>query len=255
MHPTAQVHATARLGAGVVVGPYAVIGPSVEIGAGTRLAAHAVVERDTTIGSECEIGVGVVVGGAPQDRTYGGAPTRVEIGDGTSIREYSTVNRGSATGVTRIGRRCFLMTYVHVAHDCRLDDDVTLANFVQLAGHVHVEAGATLGGTTAVQQFVRIGTLAFVGGASRVVADVPPYMRAAGNPLRWYGVNTVGLTRANTSRHTRQALKHAYRLLFNSDLVRADALAQVRDEAADVPEVSRLADFLDRAASGAVVEA
>lgn len=243
VHPTAHVAPDVRLAPGTVVGPYAVLGPGVTVGAETRIGAHAVVRRDTAIGARCEVGPGAVLGGDPQDRRYGGEPTRLEIGDETRIREYSTINRGTtARGATRIGRRCYLMTYVHVAHDCTIEDDVTIANAVQLGGHVHVEAGAVLGGTAAVQQFVHIGTLGFVGGASRVVRDVPPYVRAAGDPLRLYGINTLALTRAGVPPATCLALKRAFRLLFNSDLTSAEAAALLRREGGAPPEVLRLLD-------------
>ncbi len=254
LHPTASVDPVARLGPNVVVGPYAVIGPGVALGDGTVVGAHAVLEGDTALGRGCVIGVGAALGGAPQDRRYGGRATRLEIGEDTVIREYTTVNRGShGEGITRIGHRCFLMTYVHVGHDCVIEDDVTIANAVQLGGHVHVEAGVTLGGTAAVQQFVRIGTLAFVGGGTRVVQDVPPYTRAAGDPLRLYGINAIGLTRAGVSADVRDALKRAFRLIFNSDLTPREASALVRERLGHVPEIERLVAFLERAEHGVPV--
>jgi UDP-N-acetylglucosamine acyltransferase len=145
------------------------------------------------------------------------------------------------------------MSYVHVAHDCAIEDEVTLANGVQLAGHVRVERGASVGGLTPVHQFVRIGTLAFVGGASRVSQDVPPYARASGNPCKLYGINTIGLTRAGLSADTRQAVKRAYRLLFNSDLTVPEAVDLLRDRAREVPEVGHLVDFVSRSERGVLV--
>lgn len=254
IHPTALVDRNATLGSDVVVGPYCVIGPRVSIGDGTRIAAHAVVEPDTTIGRRCYIGTGAVLGSAPQDRKYRGEPTGLEIGDDTLIREYTTVNRGSAAqGLTRVGCRCFLMSYVHVAHDCVLEDDVTLANAVQLAGHVHIEAHAAVGGSSPIHQFVRIGTHAFVGGGSRVPRDVPPYTRAAGNPLKLYGLNTIGLTRAGLPSDVRLALKHAYRLLFNSNLTTSEAVDRLQREGCAVPEVMRLVEFVARSGRGVLV--
>jgi UDP-N-acetylglucosamine acyltransferase len=189
--------------------------------------------------------VGCVLGGAPQDRKYNDEETWLEIGDNTQLREYTTVNRGSAArGKTLIGADCLLMTYVHVAHDCALDDGVILANAVQLAGHIHIGSCAYVGGLTPVHQFVRIGTHAFVGGGSRLPQDVPPFSRAAGNPYKLYGINTLGLTRAGFDDETRAALKHAYRLLFNSDMTRTDAVAELREASADVPAVLELVDFV-----------
>lgn len=251
VHATAVVDVGASLAPDVTVGPYAVVGSAVRVGGGTSIGAHAVLEGETTIGARCTIGVGAVVGAPPQDRKYGGEPTRVEVGDQTVIREYVSIHRGTHhRGVTAVGRRCFLMAYAHVAHDCLLEDDVTLANAVQLAGHVTIEAGAVVGGLTPIHQFVRIGTLAFVGGGSRVPQDIPPFTRAAGNPVRLYGINTLGLTRAGVPVAVRRALKRAYRLLFNSTLTRADALAQVQADYADVPEVLRLVRFVERSDRG-----
>jgi UDP-N-acetylglucosamine acyltransferase len=186
-----------------------------------------------------------VLGGAPQDRKYDNEETWVEIGSNTQIREYTTINRGSAErGKTSVGQGCLLMTYVHVAHDCALGNGVVVANGVQLAGHVHIGSFAYIGGLTPVHQFVRIGTHAFIGGGSRLPQDVPPFTRAAGNPYRLYGLNTLGLTRAGFDDVTLRALKHAYRLLFNSDMTRANAVAKLREENGGIPEVLELIEFV-----------
>ena len=254
IHPSALVDPGTAINAHVVVGPYAVIGPRVEIGSGTTVGPHVVIECNTMIGRGCSVGAGSVLGGEPQDRKFRNEETWLEIGDETRIREYSTLNRGTAArGRTSVGRRCFIMTYVHIAHDCVIEDDVVLANAVQLAGHVHVESNATIGGSTPVHQFVRIGTHAFVGGGSRLPQDVPPYTRAAGNPFRLYGINTVGLARAGFDPRVRLALKHAYRLLFNSDLTSSEAVDHLRRESGDVAEVMRLVDFVARSERGMLV--
>ncbi len=243
VHPTAVIAPEAHLGPGVRVGPYAVIGPGVSIGPETSVGPHAVIERDTTVGARCVIGTGAVLGADPQDLKYQGERTWLEIGDETRIREFATLHRGTAaTGRTTVGRRCFLMAYVHVAHDCVVEDDVVLANAVQLAGHVHVEAHATIGGLTPVHQFVRIGRYAFVGGGSRVPQDVPPFTRAAGHPMKLYGINLVGLRRAGFPADVRTALQHAYRLLFNSNLTLSAAAERLRLESAHIPEVMQLVD-------------
>jgi UDP-N-acetylglucosamine acyltransferase len=254
IHPTALVDRAAELGRDVTVGPYAIVGPGVTVGDHTRLGPHAVIERDASIGGRCEIGVGAVVGSAPQDTKYRGEPTRVEVGDETIIREYVTVNRGTtATGRTVVGRGCYLMSYTHVAHDCVLEDDVTLANVVQLGGHVHLEAHVSIGGSSAVHQFARIGTYAFVGGGCRVRQDVPPYAKAAGHPLRIYGINAVGLRRGGLTPETRLALKHAFRLLFNSELTTSEALDRLRADGLECPEVGRLLEFFSRSERGVLV--
>jgi UDP-N-acetylglucosamine acyltransferase len=243
IHPTAVIAPEARIGSGVSIGPYAVIGPGVTIGPGTTVGPHAIIERDTIIGARCSIGPGAVLGSDPQDLKYHGERTWLEIGDETKIREFATLHRGSAaTGRTTVGRRCFLMAYVHVAHDCVIEDEVVLANAVQLAGHVHVEAHATIGGLTPVHQFVRIGRYAFVGGGSRVPQDVPPFTRAAGHPMKLYGINMVGLKRAGFPPEVRAALQHAYRLLFNSHLTTSAAAERLRLEGPHIPEVMQLVD-------------
>jgi UDP-N-acetylglucosamine acyltransferase len=254
VHPTAVVDREAELGRDVIIGPYAVVGPGVTLGDRTEIAAHAVIERNTIFGRDCVVGSGAVVGSDPQDQKYRGEPTRVEIGEESRIREYVTVNRGSvATGRTVIGRRCYLMSYVHVAHDCVLEDDVVLANLVQLGGHVHVEARASIGGSSAVHQFARIGTLAFVGGGCHVSRDVPPYARAAGHPLKLYGINAVGLRRAGLGKDARLALQRAVRLLSNSDLTTGEALDQLRAQDAEYPEVHHLLEFFAQSERGVLV--
>lgn len=254
IHGTALIDSGACLGTGVSVGPFAVVGPGVEIGAGTVIGPHAVIVQDTTVGSRCTVGAGAVLGADPQDLKYHGEPTCLEVGDQTTIREYATLHRGtSATGRTVVGQRCYLMAYVHVAHDCVIEDDVVLANAVQLAGHVHIESRASIGGLTPVHQFVRIGRLAFVGGGSRVPQDVPPFARAAGNPMKLYGVNSTGLTRAGVPAEVQAALKHAFRLLFNSHLGLGRAVEQLRAQSAHIPEVMQLVDFVVTSQRGVLV--
>ncbi len=251
IHATAVVDPAASLGVDVEIGPYCVIGPSVEIGDGCRLGPHVVLERFVRLAEQVEIGAGAVLGTAPQDLKFRGEATWVEVGPRTVIREHSTVNRGTeATGVTRIGADCYLMTYVHVAHDCHLGDGVTIANSTQLSGHITVEDHATLSGLLAIHQFVTIGTHSFIGGASRVNQDIPPYVKAVGNPVELFGLNTVGLRRAGFPSETVAALKRAYRLLFNSSMPRAEAVAELLAEPEQCPEVRRLLDFVTTARRG-----
>lgn len=245
VHPTAVVDSGCQIGRDVEIGPYAVLGPAVEVGDGCRIGPHAVLERNVRLGSSVSIGPGVVLGGDPQDLKFKGEETWVEVGSRTVIREHSTVNRATlATGTTRIGPECFLMAYVHVAHDCQVGEGVSIANATQLSGHVVVEARATLSGLIAIHQFVTIGTYAFVGGASRVNQDVPPYVKAVGNPVELFGLNTLGLQRAGFGLETLAALKRAYRLLFNAKLTREEALAELAPEAARSAEVRRLVEFV-----------
>jgi UDP-N-acetylglucosamine acyltransferase len=254
IHRTALVDPTADLGHDVSVGPYAIIGPKVTVGDRATVAAHAVLERNTRLGAGVKVGYGAIIGNDPQDLKYKGEETWVEIGNDTVIREYSTINRGTtATGRTAIGERCFLMSYVHVAHDCHIGSDVIIANSVQMAGHVTIDDRAIVSGLTPIHQFVRIGTYAFVGGGSRVNQDVPPYTKAVGNPVHLYGLNSVGLQRAGFAPEVKLALKRAYRLLFNSDLTVSQGIARARSELPPLPEVEAFLRFIEESQRGVLV--
>lgn len=254
IHRTALVDPSADLGHDVSVGPYAIIGPKVTVGDRATVAAHAVLERNTRLGAGVKVGYGTVIGNDPQDLKYKGEETWVEIGNDTVIREYSTINRGTtATGRTAVGERCFLMSYVHVAHDCHIGSDVIIANSVQMAGHVTIDDRAIVSGLTPIHQFVRIGTYAFVGGGSRVNQDVPPYTKAVGNPVHLYGLNSVGLQRAGFAPEVKLALKRAYRLLFNSDLTVSQGIARARTELPPLPEVEAFLRFIEESQRGVLV--
>ncbi len=251
IHATAVVDAGALLGVGVEIGPYCVVGPGVELGDGCRLGPHVVLERNVRLAAEVQVGAGSVLGSAPQDLKFQGEETWVEIGPRTVLRELSTVNRATPhSGTTRIGADCYLMTYVHVAHDCQIGNGVTIANSTQLSGHILIEDRATLSGLLAIHQFVTIGTHAFVGGGTRVNQDIPPYVKAVGNPMKLYGLNAIGLQRAGFAPPTLAALKRAYRLLFNSSRPRAEAVAELMAQPSMLPEVRRLLDFVTTARRG-----
>ncbi|MEX0892352.1 MAG: acyl-ACP--UDP-N-acetylglucosamine O-acyltransferase [Gemmatimonadota bacterium] len=246
VHPTAIVDDDARLADDVIVGPYAIIGPGVEVGARAVIGPHAILERNTTIGADCRIHAGAVLGGEPQDLKFEGEDTRVVIGERTVIREYVTVNRGTmARGRTDVGSDCLVMAYAHVAHDCVIGDRVVIANAVNMGGHVEIGDWAIVGGQTAIHQFVRIGAHAMVGGASAVRKDVPPYQKAAGNPLDLYGLNSVGLQRRGFSEASRLALKRASRMLFHSKENLRQAAERVRAEVELTDEVRHLLEFLE----------
>lgn len=251
IHPTAIVHEGAELGAGVVVGAYSVIGPGVRIGDGTEIGPHVFLERNTVLGEDCRISKGAVLGTDPQDLKFKGEDTWLEVGDRSVIREFATLNRGtSASGRTTVGSDCLLMAYTHVAHDCELGNHVILSNSVNMAGHVTIEDWAIVGGVTPIHQFVRIGAHAFVGGGSRIPQDVPPYCRAAGNPPKLYGLNSVGLERRGFSADVRSALKKAYRRVFMSGLNVSQGVAKARDEVEQIPEVKHFLSFIDESERG-----
>lgn len=251
VHPTAIVDPGAELADGVLVGAYAIIGPNVTIGPNTIMGPHAYIERDTRIGRDCFVAKGASLGTDPQDLKYEGEETVLIVGDDTTIREYATLNRGTrATGATEVGTGCLLMAYSHIAHDCRIGDHVIIANSVQMGGHVVIEDWATVGGLTAIHQFVRIGTHAFVGGGSRVPKDIAPYTRAAGNPCKTYGLNTVGLERRGFSDDVRARLKSAYRQIFGSELNVSQAVAELRAEGPVCEEVAKLLSFVEASERG-----
>jgi UDP-N-acetylglucosamine acyltransferase len=251
IHPTALIDPSARLGTGVTIGPYAIIGPQVTVGDRCRIGPRATLQQNVLLAEDVRIGDGSILGGDPQDLKYGGEETWVEVGQGTIIREYSTINRGTAaTFKTTVGARCFIMTYVHLAHDCHVGDDVVIANATQCAGHVTIHDRAILSGLNAVHQFVTIGTYAFVGGGSRVNQDIPPYVKAVGNPMELYGLNSLGLQRAGLPGETVAALKRAYRLFFNSDLNLSQALERARTDLPAFPEVERFLAFVESSERG-----
>ena len=253
IHPTAIVDAAAVLGVGVVVGPWALIGPQVSIGDGTEVGPRVYIEKDTVVGEDCFLANGAVLGTDPQDLKFKGEKTTLEVGDRTIIREFATLNRGtSASGRTVVGSDCLLMAYTHVAHDCEIGNHVILANAVNMAGHVVIEDWVIVGGVTPIHQFVRIGAHAFIGGGSRVPQDVPPYCRAAGNPPKLYGLNTVGLERRGLSDEVRKALKQAYRVLFQGDENMSRSVERAEREVPPIPEVRHLLEFIRASERGVV---
>lgn len=251
IHPTAIVSPDAQLGDGVAVGPWAIIGESCVVGDECEIAARAVLERSVQLGDGVRIGIGSVIGGDPQDLKFQGERTTVEIGDGTVVREYATINRGTSQSLkTTVGRNCFIMTYVHLAHDCHVGDGVIISNGTQLAGHITVENRATISGLCAIHQFVKIGAHSFIGGASRVPKDIPPYLKAVGNPIRLYGLNSVGLQRANFEPAVLRELKRAYRLFFRSELNVSQAMERANTELELFPEVRHFLSFVDGSGRG-----
>jgi len=245
IHPTVLIDPSATVGDDVEIGPFSIVGPNVSVGRGSRLAARVTLERNARIGERVQIGGGTIIGSPPQDLKYRGEETWVEIGDGTQIRELTTINRGTvASGITSVGRDCFIMTYVHLAHDCHVGDGVIVANGTQFAGHVTIQDYAVISGLVAVHQFATIGAYSFVGGMTRVSQDIPPFVKAVGNPCELYGLNSIGLQRHGFDTATLAALKRAYRLFFNSDLNLGQALERARTDLPPIPEIERFLEFV-----------
>jgi len=251
IHPTAVVDKKAKLADNVEVGPYAIIGPDVEISSSTRIQSHAVLEGRTSIGDNCHIFTGAVVGSVPQDLKYKGERSFLKIGNDNIIREYVTINPGTHEGsATSIGDGNLLMAYSHVAHDCKVGNGCIIANAGTLAGHVSVEDKAVIGGLAAIHQFVRVGRLSIIGGCSKVVQDIPPFSTCDGHPARVYGLNLIGLRRSDVSKDAQMALKRCFKILFNSSLSFKNAIDKARGEIEDFEEVAYLLDFIKNSKRG-----
>ncbi|MFA6314588.1 MAG: acyl-ACP--UDP-N-acetylglucosamine O-acyltransferase [Sterolibacterium sp.] len=254
VHPTAIVHAGARLGRGVEIGAYSIIGEFVEIGEGTRIGPHAIVDGHTRVGCGNRIFQFCSIGEIPQDKKYAGEPTRLEIGDRNTIREFCTFNCGTVqdVGVTRLGNDNWIMAYVHLAHDCQVGNHTIFANNAQIAGHVTVGDHAILGGFTAVHQFVRIGAHSITALGSVLLQDLPPYVMAAGNTARPHGINSEGLKRRGFSSTAIMSIKRAYKALYKSGLKLEEARAAIAGDSDNIPELRLLADFLAATGRGII---
>jgi UDP-N-acetylglucosamine acyltransferase len=254
IHPSAVVSPQAELGDGTYVGPFCTVGPEVRAGRGVRFESHCVVDGRTTIGDETHLYPFVSLGLASQDLKYRGEPAETRIGSRCRLREFVTVHRGTEGGgmLTSIGDDCLVMAQAHVAHDCLVGDRVIMANGATLAGHVSVEAGANIGAYSGVHQFCRIGREAYIGGYSVVVKDALPFALTVGNHAKCYGLNTVGMKRRDYPRETIEALQRAFRLLLSSRLNTTQALARIRQELSDSPEVAELARFIETSERGVV---
>lgn len=251
VHPTALVDPKCELDDQVEVGPYSIIGSAVKIEKGTIIGPQVLIEGWVRIGKRCTIGKGVVIGAPPQDTNFEGKRSFVEIGDGNLIREYSTIHRGSkAESTTRIGSEIFLMAYSHIAHNCTVEDGVVVANMGTLAGYVTLEKKVMVGGLSAIHQYVKVGTYSIIGGCSKVIKDVPPYTRVDGHPATLWGLNSVGLRRANFSPRKRELLKRAYKILFRSGLNTSQAIKQIENELEPIPEIRHLCEFVKNSERG-----
>ena len=251
IHETAVVSPKAELGKDVVVGPYSVINEDVKIGDGTVISAHVFIDKWTTIGKNNKIFSGAVIGTESQDLKFTGEKSFVELGDNNIIREYVTINRATEPGgVTKLGNNNAILSYCHIAHDCILGNRITISNVTTLAGHVEVEDQAGLGGYVGIHQFVKIGSMSFIGGWSKVVKDVPPFLRVSGTPLKVYGLNSVGLDRNNVPPESKKALKKAYQILFRSGNNVTQAIEIIRREIDQTAHVKMFVAFLESSERG-----
>lgn len=247
----AIVKSNAKIGRNVEISPYAIIEDDVTIGEKTKIGPYVVIKKGTTIGKHCKIDIGVVIGNDPQIIGWKDVKSYVVIGDNNIIREYATIHRSSFENkMTQIGDNNFIMANVHIAHDCKIGDNVTITNFTGLTGHVEVEDRAVISGLVAIHQFVRVGRLSMIGGGAKVTQDVPPYFMADGHPASCVGINTVGLQRAGISSKIRQDIKNAFRLLYRSHLNVSQALLKIEEEISSSPEIEHLIAFIKNSKRG-----
>ncbi|MDQ2686403.1 MAG: acyl-ACP--UDP-N-acetylglucosamine O-acyltransferase [Armatimonadota bacterium] len=251
IHPTASIDPSAQIEDDVEIGAFAVVGADVTVGQGTRLRPHAVIEPYVRIGKNCDVFSGAVLGGIPQDRKFHGEPSHLVIGDNNIIREHVTIHRAAGAGEeTRIGNDNLIMAYCHVGHNCVLHNGITMASFTGISGHALIEDKANFGGYVGVHQFVRVGRLAMLGGFSKVVQDIPPFMMADGRPCEVMGLNVRGLRRAEVSSQVRADLKQAYKLLYRSGLNTTQAVEIIDAEIGSSPERDYLLDFIRQIPGG-----
>jgi UDP-N-acetylglucosamine acyltransferase len=249
--PLSQIHPKAKLGENVTVEAFAVIHENVEIGSGTVIMSHAVIMPGARIGRNCQIFPGAVISAVPQDLKFSGEDTTVEIGDNTIIREYCTINRGTKENMkTVIGRSCLIMSYVHIAHDCVIGNHVILSGYCGLAGHVDIEDYVIMEGFSMVQQFIRIGAHAFLAADSKVRKNVPPFVKAAREPLSYIGVNTVGLTRRGFSAERIAQIEDIYRILYVKGVTIPTALKEIETDVPNSTEKTHIIEFIQGSENG-----
>ena len=248
IHPTAIVSPHAEIEEGTLIGPFCIIKDNAHIRTGTKLISNVIIEGDTLIGENCTIYPFTSIGFPPQDLKYKGELTKVRIGNNNTIREYVTIHRASVggDGITLIGDNNFILAYVHIAHDCKIGNFVTMANLASLAGHVVVEDYAYIGGIVGVHQFTRIGAHSMVGAFSGVGQDIPPYMIASGPRAELFGLNTIGLQRHGFSDQTINELKKAYKILFREKRTLTDAIKKIQEDLPYTDEIKHLIDFIQK---------
>jgi UDP-N-acetylglucosamine acyltransferase len=253
IHPTAVIGNKAEIGDNVKIGPFSIIENDVKIGNGCEIASHVLVSSGTNLGAGCKIHKGAVLGTDPQDLKFEDEKTFLEIGESTTVREFATLNRATTHSYyTRIGKNCLIMAYAHVAHDCQIGNNVVLANSVNLAGHVIIEDFVGIGGLTPVHQFVKIGTQSFIGGGLRIPKDVPPYILAMGEPLKFAGLNKIGMQRRGFSPETLTSLRDAYKILYRQNNTTKEAVKLMASQFPESAEVKHLVGFLENCDRGII---
>jgi len=253
IHKSAIVHPDAKISDNVSIGPFTIVEENVVIGEGTQIASNTLIASGTRIGISCKISHGAVLGTLPQDLKFGGEETTLEIGNNTTIREYCTLNRGTKAHMkTIVGNNCFIMAYVHIAHDCTIGSNVILVNAVNMAGHVDIEDFAIVGGLTPIHQFVRIGQHAMIGGGSRAGKDIPPYIIGSRYPMCFEGTNIIGLKRRGFSPDTIANIEKTYHILYEIGLNVTQAVQKIKDELPKTPEVNNILEFIAKSKRGII---
>jgi UDP-N-acetylglucosamine acyltransferase len=237
----------------VKVGPFSIIEDDVIIGSDTRIDSSVLIADGTRLGKGCKIHKGAVLGSDPQDLKFGNEKTFLEVGDETTVREFATLNRGTEHSIyTRVGKKCLIMAYVHIAHDCQIGNNVVIANAVNMAGHIIIEDNVGIGGMTAIHQFVHIGEHAFVGGFLRVNKDIPPYILANGSPVKFTGLNLIGMRRKGFDKDAIKKLKIAYKFLYEENLLTKEAVAKINSEIEAIPQIQHLTKFINESERGII---
>jgi len=253
IHKTSIVSSNARIGDNVSIGPYCIIESDVIIGNNTKIDSHTIVKQYTEIGKNNHIFSHCVIGEIPQDKKFANEKTKLIIGNNNVIREFCTLNRGTIDlGITTIGNDCLLMAYVHIGHDCIISNNIILANGVQLGGHVVIDDFAIVGGLTPVHQFCKIGEHSLVGGGLRVVQDIPPFIIANGQPLRFSGINSIGLRRRKFKPNQRSNIKKAYKIIYNSNHNTGQALEKIKNDLSQKDEILTIVNFIDKSTRGII---
>lgn len=251
IHNTAIIHPKAKLANNITIGPHTIIGEFVSIGANTKIGANCVIDGYVKLGKDCSIFTGAVIGVQSQDKKYKGGDTFVEIGDRNTIREYVTINSSTdSKDKTIIGNDNFIMAYSHIAHDCKVSNNITMANNSTLAGHVIIEDRATIGGLSAVHQFVRVGKLSIIGGCSKAVQDVIPFSMCDGHPIKVYGINSLGLNRAGIKPEVKSEIRKAFKILFSMKLGTKNAIEKIKQEIKQSQEIDYLINFISSSERG-----